>query len=204
MINKRIKAVVFDAGGVLCEWQGICREFAGEIGMEENKFIEIFVKFSFDPKTGSDLGYMTTDEFFEKLTQELGVPEKARDWRKRFVPGFKRIELTYELLDELKGKFRLASLTNAKIGLWDEWKEGRLREYFEIIVDSSEVHVIKPDERIYKILLERLALKPEECLYIDDTKEYIEAAEKLGFWTVHFKEPEESVKLIRKFLYEEI
>ena len=199
-MNKIIKAVVFDAGGVLCDWQSICREFAGEIDMDYKKFLEVFLKFSCDPKTGSDLGYMTMDEFFEKLTADLEIPEKAKDWRQRFVPGFKRIEPSFTLLEELKGEYRLALLTNAKIGLWDEWKEGRLREYFEVIVDSSEVHILKPDVRIFKILLERLALKPEECLFIDDEIENIRAAEKLGFKTLHFTEPEISIAETKKIL----
>ena len=38
-------------------------------------------------------------------------------------------------------------------------------------------------------------------MFIDDFVEYTEAAKKLGFKTVHFKEQEESVKLIRKTLY---
>lgn len=200
MAKDEIKAVVFDVGGVLCEWREIVKEFAREIGMDEEKFIEVFLKYSFDPEIGSDLGYMTTDEFFEKLTADLGVPEKSQDWRKRLVPGFKKIEPTFTLLDELKGKYRLALLTNAKVGLWDEWKEGRLREYFKVIVDSSEVHILKPDERIFKILLNRLQLKPEECLFIDDEIKNVEAAKKLGFKTVHFSKPEESVIEIRKVL----
>lgn len=199
-----IKAVVFDVGGVLCDWQTILREFAGEINLDQNEFIKEFLKYSFDPKIGSDLGYMTMDEFFTKLTTALGVPEKAKDWRRRFTPGFKRIGPTFKLLDELKGKYKLALLTNAKIGLWDEWQEGKLKDYFEVIVDSSVEHVLKPDERIYQILLERLNLAAEECLFIDDTKEYVEAAEKLGFKTVHFKEPEESVNEIRKVLGQSI
>lgn len=200
-MNQKIKAVVFDVGGVLADWQGIVSEFGREIGMESEKFTALFLKYSFDPKRGSDLGYTSTDEFFENITKECGFSEKAREWRKRLVPGFRRIESTFKLVEELKGKFRLALLTNAKIGLWDEWQEGKLRENFKIIVDSSEVHILKPDERIYKILLERLQLPARECLYIDDTKEYIEVADKLGFKTIHFKEPEESVKLIRKILY---
>lgn len=200
-MNQKIKAVVFDVGGVLCNWEDICREYASEIAMDYDKFLETFLIISFDPQTGSDLGYMTIDEFFIKLTAVLGVPEKAWEWRRKYVPGLKRIEPTYELLDELKGRFRLAVLTNSKIGLWDEWQEGNLRKHFDIIVDSSEVHVLKPDEKIYRILLERLGLKPSECLYIDDFPEYVAAAKKLGFKTVHFTKPEEGVKLIRKILY---
>lgn len=199
-MNNKIKAVVFDVGGVLCEWQGIVKEFAREIGMDEEEFIEVFLKYSFDAEIGSDLGYMTIDEFFAKLTAALGCSGKTQDWQKRFVPGFKCIEPSYKLLNELKGKYKLALLTNAKIGLWDEWKEGRLREYFEVIVDSSEVHILKPDERIFKILLEKLQLKPEECLFIDDGIDNTQAAEKLGFKTVYFNKPEESVIEIRKEL----
>jgi len=53
--------------------------------MDYRKFIRIFLKFSFDPKTGSDLGYITMDEFFNKLAEAVGRPEKAQDWRQRFV-----------------------------------------------------------------------------------------------------------------------
>ena len=97
-MKTKIKAGVFDIGGVLCEWQSVCREFAQEIGIDYEKFLEVFLKLSFDPKTGSDLGYMTMDEFFGKLAAALGVPERAQDWRKRFVPGFRRIEPTFKLL----------------------------------------------------------------------------------------------------------
>ncbi|MBU2052064.1 HAD family phosphatase [Patescibacteria group bacterium] len=195
-----IKAVVFDVGGVLCEWESICRVFAGEAGLNSKEFLDIFIKFSLDPETGSDLGLMTTDEFFAKLSVAVGVPEKAQDWRKRFIPGFIRIEPTYVLVDELKGKYTLALLTNAKIGLWDEWVEGRLKDYFEIIVDSSEVHAVKPNPKIFKILLDRLQLPAEECLFIDDFLEYTTAAEKLGFNTVHFTEPEVGIKAIKNKL----
>lgn len=200
----QIKAVVFDVGGVLCEWEDICKEFAKEIDVEEEEFLKVFLKHSFDPVSGSDLGWINMDEFFDKLTNELGVPDKTKVWRKRFIPGFKRIEETYELAEELEGKFELAVLTNAKIDLWDEWKEGRLREYFKVIVDSSEEHVLKPDEKIYRILLDRLKLKAEECLFIDDSEENILAADKLGFKTVHFTNPKAGVELIRKILGESL
>lgn len=195
-----IKAVIFDVGGVLCEWTAIVRRFAKEAEWPYDRFYNLFIKLSFDPKTGSDLGKISSDEFFRQAATAVGKPKLAKSWRKRFVPGFSRIEPTYKLLDELIGKYKLAVLTNAKIGLWDEWQDGKLKDYFPIIVDSSAVGVIKPDRRIFQILRERLKLPAEECLFIDDFVEYTKAAKKLGFKTVHFKEPEESVKLIRKIL----
>ncbi len=199
-MNIKIKAVVFDVGGVLCDWQTICREFAGEIAIYYEKILEVFLKYSFNPKTGSDLGQMTITEFFEKITAALGIPEKSQDWRKRYVPGFRRIELTFTLLNELKGRYRLAAITNSKLGLWDEWERGRFKKYFETIVDSSEVQILKPDERIFQILLDRLQLKPEECLFIDDEIKYVVVAKKLGFKTVHFINPKASIAEIKKIL----
>lgn len=195
-----IKAVVFDIGGVLCDWTTIVKQFARESGWPYRKFYETFLKLSFDPESGSDLGRISSDEFFQRLAAAVGKPELGSQWRRRFVPGFRRIEPTYQLLDELKGRYRLAVLTNAKIGLWDEWDEGDLRRNFEVIVDSSDVHILKPDERIFKVLLDRLQLGAEQCLYIDDTEEYTTAARKLDFNTVHFTDPEKSVREIRKVL----
>jgi len=195
-----IKAVVFDVGGVLCHWEGVVKEFAAETKLAYSDFYNLFLQLSFNPDTGSDLGLISMDEFFKRLAITAGAPDKAADWRQRFVQGFTRTEPTYRLLDELKGKYCLAALTNAKIGLWDEWKEGNLRQYFKIIVDSAEVHVLKPDEKIYRILLEKLQLPARECLFIDDFIENVEAAQKLGFVTVHFTEPETGVAEIKKIL----
>lgn len=53
-------------------------------------------------------------------------------------------------------------------------------QYFDGGIVSASVKQIKPDEAIYRILLETYGLSPEECVFIDDMPENIEAAEKLG------------------------
>ena len=52
--------------------------------------------------------------------------------------------------------------------------------YIDGGVYSYEVKVSKPNELIYKILLQRYNLVPEETIFIDDSLKNIEAAEKLG------------------------
>ena len=51
---------------------------------------------------------------------------------------------------------------------------------FEGIVVSADLHIIKPDERIYRYLLERYGLNPGETLFIDDRLENVEGARKVG------------------------
>ncbi|MEN8162128.1 MAG: HAD-IA family hydrolase, partial [Myxococcota bacterium] len=58
-------------------------------------------------------------------------------------------------------------------------------ELFEVIVDSSEVGVRKPDPRIFELTLERLGgLEPEQALFLDDAASNVAAAERLGIRSV--------------------
>jgi FMN phosphatase YigB (HAD superfamily) len=49
---------------------------------------------------------------------------------------------------------------------------------------SCEVKLIKPDHKIYRVLLERYHLNPAECLFIDDREENTRAAEEVGIDTL--------------------
>ena len=46
---------------------------------------------------------------------------------------------------------------------------------------SSKVGMTKPDQRMFSCFLERFGLKPENCLFVDDTEENVLAARALGF-----------------------
>ena len=58
----------------------------------------------------------------------------------------------------------------------------------EGIVVSGTEKMVKPDARIYKLLLTRYGLKANESIFIDDNQENINAANKLGFKTIHINE----------------
>jgi putative hydrolase of the HAD superfamily len=53
-------------------------------------------------------------------------------------------------------------------------------ELFDVILDSSEVGLRKPDPAIYRLACERLGLEPSECLFVDDLECNVEAARELG------------------------
>ncbi len=50
--------------------------------------------------------------------------------------------------------------------------------------------MIKPDIRIYELLLERYGLNYEDLIFIDDRKDNIEAAKTLGITGIHYTSPE--------------
>ncbi|MED4797683.1 HAD-IA family hydrolase [Priestia megaterium] len=58
-------------------------------------------------------------------------------------------------------------------------------------VASYKATQVKSEEGIYKLLIERYTIKPEESIFIDDSEANIEAAKKLNFNTIHLKNPKD-------------
>jgi putative hydrolase of the HAD superfamily len=73
-------------------------------------------------------------------------------------------------------------------------------ELFEVVVDSAFVGCRKPDPEIYDILLERLAMPTDACLFVDDVEVNCEAARALGMTVVHFRDNEQAMAEIRAAL----
>lgn len=80
----------------------------------------------------------------------------------------------------------LALLTNNVKEFGDAWRSSfPVDELFEIVVDSSEVGMRKPDPRIYQLTCERAGVATEEAVFLDDNRDNVAAARALGIETVH-------------------
>jgi 2-haloacid dehalogenase len=191
--NGAIDAVIFDIGGVLLDWNP---RYLYRRLMDDEAEMERF------------LGEVCTMEWHE--ANDLGIPfevtcaELAAEhpdhaeliwaWGRRseeMVGG--PIEGTVAILRELKedGEVRLFALTNMEATTYPLRRERYdFLRWFEGTVVSSSERVIKPDERIFRVLLERYALTAASTLMVDDNPRNIAAARTLGMPTVLFESPE--------------
>jgi len=71
-------------------------------------------------------------------------------------------------LDALRGRFRLAVVSNANGTVKDKLRRVGLADYFDVILDSHEEGIEKPDPRIFRIALERLGARAEETVHVGD------------------------------------
>ncbi|WP_455619265.1 HAD-IA family hydrolase [Eisenbergiella sp.] len=71
---------------------------------------------------------------------------------------------------------------------WDKADVGEISslEVFRRLGFQGDLEMKKPDPRIFQLTLERLGCTPEECVYIDDRRYNLEAAQALGMDTVLF------------------
>lgn len=109
---------------------------------------------------------------------------------------------TIALLADLKGKYKLAMISNVsgRRSLDDRFLPGELDELFEVVVASGDVGFEKPSPHIFTMTAEKLQTAPEECLFIDDIKAFCDAAEAVGMQSFHFTTPIESTAALRELL----
>ena len=85
---------------------------------------------------------------------------------------------------------------------WGAYKEKhyKLSKHFDTIIYSCDVGITKPDRKIFYAFLKKANMKAEECIFIDDKKEFAEAAIRLGFKGISFESPEQCKKDLKKYI----
>lgn len=92
------------------------------------------------------------------------------------------------LLKRLRGEgFRLWGLTNWPPKIYRVLETRPIFSLLDGMVISSEEHLTKPDPRIFRCLLDRYGLAPDECVFIDDVPANVEAGVALGMKGIVFK-----------------
>ena len=71
-------------------------------------------------------------------------------------------------------------------------------EYMDGGILSWQDKVIKPDPKIYELLLSRYGLKAEECVFLDDTEKNLPQARALGIHTILFQDREQAISELKE------
>lgn len=134
-----------------------------------------------------DRGTRTFEEVKEDLCQwnNCGL-EKVEEYLQLAIDKQEVIAPTEQLIQELKeAGYKLYVLSNMSKEFIAFLRQVPVYRHFDGEVVSCEEGVCKPEKEIYELLLKRYALDPTETIFIDDRKENVEAAEKVGiegFW----------------------
>ena len=190
--NGSIDAVIFDLGGVLLDWNPryLYRQmFDDEDAME--RFLRDVCTMEWHE--ANDRGVP-----FEVTCAQLAAehPEHADHiwaWGTRteeMVGG--PIGESVAILRELKDRgVPVYALTNMEATTYPQRRERfDFMRWFDGTVVSSSEGMVKPDARIFRLLLDRYGLEAESTLMIDDNPRNVDAARALGMPTVLFESPD--------------
>lgn len=195
-----IKNIIFDLGNVLIKYSP---ESFLETNVKKERQ-EKFIATVFKSKEWLELdrGTLSYEDAIEKFAEI--IPEDRENLEKLFknniMDCLAPIEENIEILKKLKKKgYNLFVLSNFHRPAFEQvQKEWEFFDEFDGGVISCYCHLLKPNQRIYELLLARYGLIPEETLFIDDTKINVEKAEKIGMEGIYLDLPEMLEKLLKK------
>jgi putative hydrolase of the HAD superfamily len=189
-MNTSIEVVVFDFGNVLVRLDRlrICSNLANHSPLSPEEICSRI--YNSDLEYDSETGKYGSREYFRRIKQRI---QGNHGWTyEQFQSEFKDVfELNPEGMEALKaasGRKRIFILSNISYlhALW-------LFEHEDLVtipeqhIFSFKVGAMKPDPKIWEVMLRMGSIEARQCLYIDDIKEYCEAAERIGFNSIHYQ-----------------
>lgn len=189
--SSPIKNIIFDFGGVVMDWNP--RYFFKDYFKDDEK-MEFFLKniavdeWNAEQDRGRTLAEGTEIQVAKFPEWEKEIRAYYDNWS---IMLRSEIPKNVEVLRKLaKTQYQLFGLTNWSHETFPYALENY--DFFELfdgkIVVSGQEKLIKPNPEIWKVLLDRYAIKAEESVFIDDNFKNIEVAKSLGFLTIHITE----------------
>jgi len=208
--SKNIKAIIFDIGGVL-QRGGKPRISPREIhisGVHERiaKKLKISIDQYFDSIDSayakSAEGKLTKSEVLSSFSKNLNYPPKKLE--KLYFRAYKKVHRKnkglYRIVTKLKKRgFKLAILSDQWALSKDVFLSKKERKLFDKVVISCEVGMRKPNPKIYKLVLNKLEVKPSEAIFIDNQPWNLIPAHKLGLNTILFVNNKKTKKQLKEF-----
>jgi 2-haloacid dehalogenase len=181
--RDRPTTVVFDLGGVLVHWDP--RLLFAQL-LDEDEDVEAFLEeidFA-EWNHAQDAGKPWADAVAEHSARHPHRAEALAAYPERFAESITGLmDDSVAVVEELRERgVRLLALTNWSAELFPLVRP-RLRflDDFEAVVVSGVEGLAKPDPALFRVLVERHAVVPEETVYVDDVQHNVDTATALGF-----------------------
>lgn len=196
MQPKHYPNIIFDLGGVILniDYHRTIKAFV-TLGLES--FEQAYSQMAQTPIFDQiERGEIEPDQFREAIRELLGknVTDQQIDqaWNAMLL-DLPAERLT--ILDKLAAEKKLALLSNTNVihvnafeaEMQREHNIPNLKKHFEKTFYSCDVGMRKPETRIFQMVIDELNFNPADTLFIDDSIQHIEGAQKLGLNTYHLR-----------------
>jgi putative hydrolase of the HAD superfamily len=182
-----ISHVIFDLGQVLTlvDESVAVRVVSARTGRAEDEVNTAM--FSPERKLPLESGSQTWAEYSEMIRSELDLDMDDKEFRAVFTSVLTPYEPMFDIVRSLAPRFKLGCCSNTSGAHWDEIRASvPVTDLFGPKVLSFEVGSMKPDQRIYRDLINACAAKPHQIVFIDDNQKNIESALAAGIQALQF------------------
>lgn len=167
-----MKAIILDMYGVIVKQTG--DDFVPYV---QQTFPNLSEEEIYTPWFKADIGEMTSLEVWE----DIGYQGDLEKIEKEYLDTIELSDGFIDFVEKVRNKYKLAIISNDS-SRWSKYLREKfdINKYFDVISISGDLRIKKPDERIFLLTIEKLGLKAEDCIYIDDRRGNLTAAKKVG------------------------
>lgn len=175
-----IRALLFDCFGVLYPdtYWTMADDFLGE-GLEPRRN-ELH-----DLVSQVDLGHITREQLWDHFADIVGKTKEEVYARLDEFGGLDMRLLAF--IDSHHAACKTGMISNVGAGFLERmFLERPASDYFDTIILSSEVGLVKPDRRIYELAANNLGVSTEECIFVDDLETNVTGAKAAGMQALRY------------------
>jgi epoxide hydrolase-like predicted phosphatase len=201
----RIKAIIFDLGGVVVELD-FSRFFKDVIEMSPLNMPNSTLLLEFWRQSDTyHQGKMSNEDFYKQACELL---QTCAIDQQQFFNSFNSVisHIRGDILDLIEkirtnNKIKVLCLSNVNFSHWQYLKQlyPKILESFDDYILSFEVHLTKPDTRIFDLAINKTGCKPREILFIDDGLNNVRSASEKGINGIKFTNLENLRLELKKF-----
>jgi len=183
-----IKAIIFDFGRVISAQKpmSLFWDYEEVLGLAPGVLNRVM--FGSESWQQVLVGQKALDDYWLEIGPALGLhtPDAIQSFRQRYFADEAINEGVLDLVHRLRGRYKLAILSNAPPRLTQWLADWEILDLFDVVICSGDEGVAKPDPAIFELTLARLGVAADESVFIDDSPGHVRAAQALGLHGVHF------------------
>ena len=185
--NITISTIIFDLSEVqITGLRGVEKKLGALLGKNP---VEISAALLGDDLNSFFHGKISEDEYLYRTIKKNNWRADIGQLKKTIRENFTEIEGTRKIIERLKKQGFKLGLLSVHGKEWIEYSSAKFdyHKLFDVVLYSFEIAVSKPDRKAYEIMIEKLGVKPEECMFVDDSPENLVPAKALGMKAVLFE-----------------
>ena len=201
-MNVTIRSVIVDFGDVLfrTEDPNGRRRWERLLGLPSGDLARLV----FESEVGgqSMVGRATEADVWQHVADTFSLDDETLgQFIRDFWSGDRLDTELVEFVRSLRPRYRTAILSDAWPGVRDVFTQmfGLDTAVDEIII-SAEEGIAKPDPRVFRIAAERLGVRPQEAVFVDDRPDNVQGARAVGMRGIQFETREQTIADVRKYL----
>ncbi|MCJ7623660.1 MAG: HAD family phosphatase [Anaerolineaceae bacterium] len=200
--RKRIRAVIWDMGGVILrtEDQGPRIELAKRMGIPLDELYSNV----FNTKSAklAEIGKISEKEHWSNIQGHFGFSDvELAAFQDSFWSGDAVDAILVEFIHSLRPVYETCLLSNAWSGVRKIVDQRfHLLDLFDFSVFSAEIGIAKPDPDIYLYALEKIGVTAAETIFIDDFMQNVDAAKELGIYAILFRNRDQVLRELHLLL----